>query len=348
MTAAKINVLLVDDSSFMRLVLASILEDSSQIRVVGTAENGKEAFEKTQALKPDVVLLDLTMKDYDGLYAVRNIMQSCPTPIVILSALGNTHSEAVFEALDAGAYDFLNKPHSELSARIRDLEKQLVEKIEQAARADLKKLRLKKSGSNTNPHTFDKRLSYDVLAIGASTGGTSAVEEILQRLPSNFPLPVIIAQHMPANFMGSFARRLDDILPLNVKVAQPGEGLKSGTVYIAPGHTNTLIRSGAGRMPGIDRTDAQFPEFNHPSVDCLMHSVAETYRERAIGIILSGMGKDGAAGMKAMAQQNALTIAQDEKTCVVYGMPKAAVEKGAIRFVLPLPEIPGFVVSCLS
>ncbi|MES2731564.1 MAG: chemotaxis-specific protein-glutamate methyltransferase CheB [Bacteroidota bacterium] len=344
-----INLLLVDDSSFMRLVLADMLESSSQIKVIATAENGKEAHEKTLSYKPDVVLLDLIMKDYDGLYAVKQIMSHCPTPIIILSSLGNTNTAAVFEAIEAGAYDFMNKPYSEMSARIRDLEAPLLAKIRQASVADRSRLLQHKASRNSNPHTFDSHLSYDILAIGASTGGTGAIEEILKRLPSNFPIPIVIAQHMPADYVPLFAKRLDDMLPLTVKVIQQGEKLRKGTVYIAPGNQNTqLVSEGTKDSVRLDFTDNKFQEFNHPSVDCLMHSVAEVYGNRAIAIILTGMGKDGTTGMKAIFQKKALTIAQNEKTCVVFGMPKSAIEKGAIQHVLPLQEIPGFVVSCLS
>jgi two-component system chemotaxis response regulator CheB len=348
-----INLLLVDDSGFMRLILADMLESDEQIRVVATAENGKEAFEKVKAYRPDVVLLDLVMKDFDGLYAVREIMAHQPTPIVILSSLGNTNFNAVFEALEAGAYDFLNKPHSEHSARIRDLQPQLVAKIRQASAVDRSRLIQRKSSVNQHPHTFDRVLNFDVIAVGASTGGTGAIEEILKKLPGNFPLPVVIAQHMPAGFVPLFAKRLDGMLPLQVKMAEAGERLQGGTVYIAPGHCNTMIHSEGGARSGarhgsIAFTDQTFPEFNHPSVDCLMESVAQVYGSRALAVILTGMGKDGAAGMDQLHQKKALTLAQDEQTCVVFGMPKAAIERNAIQHILPIGEIPGFIVSCLS
>lgn len=344
-----INLLLVDDSSFMRLVIADMLGSYPEMNVMATAENGKEALEKTKLLKPDVVLLDLVMKEYDGLYAVKQIMQSCPTPIIILSSLGNTNINAVFDAVEAGACDFLNKPNSEVSARIRNVEHQLIAKIRQAATVDCTRLSQRKTAINTNPHTFDSLLSYDILVIGASTGGTGAIEEILKKLPSNFPIPIVIAQHMPADFVQSFARRLNDMLPLTVKVGQAGEKLQRGCVYIAAGNDNTRIHRHEGvETARIELTDKKFAEFNHPSVDCLMDSVAEVYGKRAIAVILTGMGKDGAKGMEALSRKKALTIAQDEKTCVVFGMPKAAIEKGAIRHVLSLPEIPGFIVSSLS
>jgi two-component system chemotaxis response regulator CheB len=325
-----------------------MLGSDGSIGVIGTAGNGREAYEKTSALKPDVVLLDLVMPEYDGLYAVKQIMAHCPTPIVVLSALGNTNSEAVFEALDAGAYDFLSKPAGVLGSKIREIEEQLVAKIRYASSADLRTLYRKKTGGNNNAHTFDSALAYEVVVIGASTGGTGAIEEILQKLPGNFPLPIIIAQHMPADFVESFGRRLNDMLPVTVKVATTGESPQSGTVYILPGSQNTVLaREGSGKIR-FSRTDERYAEFNNPSVDALMLSAAECYGARAIGILLTGMGKDGAVGMAALHRKRSFTIAQNEQSSVVFGMPRAAIERGAIREVLPIKEIAGFVVSCLS
>ncbi len=349
MSLPKINVLLADDSGFMRLVLSDMLGSDGNIGVVGTAGNGQEAFRKTSDLKPDVVLLDLVMPEYDGLYAVKQIMQHCPTPIVVLSALGNTNPEAVFEALDAGAYDFLSKPVGVLGSKIREMEHQLVARIRSASSADLRTLHRKKTKGNTNAHTFDSHLAYDAVVIGASTGGTGAIEEILQKLPDNFPLPVIIAQHMPADFVESFARRLNDMLPLPVKLATNGEMPQNGIVYILPGDQNTLLtRERSNSKVRFSRTEERYAEFNHPSVDALMLSAAGCYGPRAIGIMLTGMGKDGAAGMAAMHGKNAFTIAQNEQSSVVFGMPGAAIGRGAVKQVLPLKEIPGFVVGCLS
>ncbi len=348
MPVSVINVLLVDDSGFMRLILADMLEVDSQIHILGTAENGKEAFEKTKLLKPDVVVLDLTMKDYDGLYAVKHIMQDCPTPIVILSALGNTNAEAVFEALDAGAYDFQNKPSAKVGANIRTIENQLVSKIKQASQVDLQRLRSWKTNRNTFVHAFDAQLPYSIVVIGASTGGTGAIEDILEKLPGNFPLPIVIAQHMPKDFIHSYVNRLDGASPLKIKVAQQGEALVNGTVYFAPGDCNMLITHESNHTRRVDFTDQLFPEYNFPSVNALMLSVAEIYGSQAISIILTGMGKDGMLGMQAMHGKKAITIAQDEKTSVVFGMPKAAIQAGAVQRVLSLDDIPGFVVSCLS
>jgi len=343
----KIRVLLVDDSGFMRMVLSDIINSSPDIEVVDTAVDGKEATEKTKSLKPDVVLLDLTMKDYDGLYAVKHIMDEFPTPIVILSAMGNSNPDAYIEAMSAGALDFLNKPAGLANSKIREIDHQIFNKIRAAAQVDVKNLVRKQVIKNSNLHSFETHLPYDVIVIGASTGGTGAIEQILTKLPSNIPVPVVIAQHMPAEFVTSFAARLNELIPIEVKVASVNENLRRGVIYIAPGDINIILSKTAGGVK-ISLTDKEYQEFNHPSVDALLESAAEVYGNKALGIILTGMGKDGASGMEKMYKAGAYTIAQDEKTSVVFGMPKAACELGVVKKMLPIHEMATFIVSALS
>jgi len=343
----KIRVLLVDDSGFMRIVLSDIINASPDIEVVDTATNGKEATEKTKLLKPDVVLLDLTMKDYDGLYAVKHIMDEFPTPIVILSSLGNTDPNAYIEAIGAGALDFLNKPAGLANSKIRDIDHQIFNKIRAAAQVNVKTLVRRQVVKNSNQHTFESDLPYEAIVIGASTGGTGAIEQIVTKLPSNMPVPIVIGQHMPAEFVNSFAARLNELIPLEVKVASVGENLRRGVIYIAPGDCNIVLRKTAGGVK-VSLTQQEYPEFNHPSIDALMESAAEVYGKKAMGILLTGMGKDGAAGMGKMFQKGAYTISQDEKTSVVYGMPKAVFEMGVVKRVLPIHEMATFIVSALS
>ncbi len=343
-----IRVLVVDDSSFMRLIISDILQQDSQIIVVETAKDGQEAYQKTLALKPDVVVLDIVMQDYDGLYAIKKIMQEIPTPIIILSAEGNVHPEVVVEALNAGAVSFVNKPRGILQSKIREIEHLLIEKVKIAAQIPSNKLTRYPKGTNNYPHIFDNQSIYEIVVIGASTGGTGAVEHILLNLPSNFPLPILIAQHIPEKFVHSFAQRLDKLVALHVSVANENEYLKEGHVYIAPCYTNTEIKK---HLPAhklsLTFTTQQFPQHNNPSIDCLMLSVAKVCQNKAIGILLTGMGRDGAKGLAAMHQAGAFTIAQDEKTSIVFGMPKAAIEEGGVNQVLPLNEIAQFVVGCL-
>ena len=342
-----VKVLLVDDSNVMRLIIGNMLSDFDEIQIVGTAENGEDAYIKAKSLRPDVILLDLIMKDYDGLYAVKKIMPENPTPIIILSGVGNSDMGPVFEALEAGAYDFINKPDHNTQGGIRTIGQQLFDKVKAAAKADKSKLKLAKSGTNTNSHTFDSALPYDIFAIGSSTGGPGALEEVLRHIPANFPVPIVIAQHMPANFVHSFAARLSVFLAIKVKVMEKGDVIAPGLIYLAPGDHNVVLVK-EGRRVVVDYTEQQFPEFNEPSVDALMLSVASVYGKRAIAAILTGMGKDGAVGFESLFTSGAFTIAQDEKSCVVFGMPKAAIERGAIKQVLPIQQIAGFVVSGLS
>jgi two-component system chemotaxis response regulator CheB len=343
-----IRVLVVDDSSFMRLIVSDILQQDNQIIVVDTAKDGQEAHQKTLILKPDVIVLDIVMQDYDGLYAVKKIMQEIPTPIIILSSEGNVHPEVVVEALNAGAVSFVNKPRGILQSKIREIEHLLIEKVKIAAQVPSTKLTHSLKSTNNHPHTFDSSPIYEIVVIGASTGGTGAVEHILLNLPNNFPLPVLIAQHIPEKFVHSFAQRLDKLVSLHVKVANENEYLEAGTVYIAPCHANTEIKKNLPTEKlSITFTHQQFPQHNYPSIDCLMLSTATVCQHKAIGILLTGMGKDGAKGLVAMHQAGAFTIAQDEKTSIVFGMPKAAIEEGGVSQVLPLNEIAQFVVSCL-
>ncbi|MEY3451030.1 MAG: hypothetical protein RL711_855 [Bacteroidota bacterium] len=342
-----VKVLLVDDSNVMRLIISNMLSEFSSIEIIGTAENGEEAYLKAKALKPDVILLDLIMKDFDGLYAVKKIMPELPIPIIILSGVGNSDMGPVFEALEAGAYDFMNKPDHNTPGGIRSIAVQLSNKILEASKTDKNKLKQVGSGTNTASHTFDEAIPYDIFAIGSSTGGPGALEELLRHIPANFPVPIVIAQHMPASFVHSFAARLSQFLAIKVKVMEKGDVIAPGLIYIAPGDHNVILAK-EGRHVMVDYTEQQFPEFNEPSVDALMLSVAKVYGRRAIASILTGMGKDGMVGFEALFNAGAFTIAQDEKSCVVFGMPKAAIERGAIKQVLPIQQIAGFVVSGMS
>ncbi|MDJ1497070.1 chemotaxis-specific protein-glutamate methyltransferase CheB [Cytophagaceae bacterium DM2B3-1] len=349
MQTSPIQVLIADDSSFMRLVLSDIVGSDKDLNVIATAGNGLEAYEKTRQLKPDVILMDLIMPEYDGLYAVSQIMRDCPTPIVVLSGAGYSNDLTVFDAINAGAFDFIHKPDSTRNAKIRDLEHELTARLKSAVTVNKQGLGKKSSRENGHAHTFYSRLEYEVLAIGSSTGGTGAIEDILKKLPGNFPIPVVIAQHMPKDFVHSFSNRLNDMLPLKVKVAEEREYIQPGVVYLMPGNTNTYLKRDILRNTVfVQFTDKKFPEFNDPSVDCLFQSIADVYKEKALAVILSGMGRDGTRGMERLFYENAHTIAQDEKTSVIFGMPKSAIEKGVITKVLPIYDMAGYIVSCLS
>lgn len=341
-----INVLVVDDSVLMRLLIKDILQEDKEIIVSAQAKDSKEGLELCKLHKPDVVLLDMNMGDYDGLYGVKHIMEQCPTPIVILSAVGNTDMSPVLEALSIGAIDYINKP-AKNSSDFSEITTSLIEKVRGAASAEVKQEQKKNAIVNVFPHSFVGDVNYDVIVIGSSTGGPSAIERVISNLPGNLAVPVIIAQHMPSNFVPSFAQRLDALTPLKVTMARKDDVLEPGKVLIAPGSRNIIVRKENEKIV-IDYTNTRYKEFNFPSVTGLMLSVAEVYKNKCIGVILTGMGKDGMEGMKAINDAGGFTIAQNEASCVVYGMPRAAVEAGAVKQVVPLNEIGGFLVSCLS
>jgi two-component system chemotaxis response regulator CheB len=286
------------------------------------------------------------MGEYDGIYGVIEIMEHCPTPIIILSSIGNVDMNPILQGLELGAIDYLNKP-AKNRVNMDEVKQDLIEKIKVASTIDLKEVLDKPITANIHEHSFDKATSYDCIVLGASTGGPRALERILTQLPKNLTIPVVIAQHMPASFIFAFANRLNQLTPLEVSVAKKGDILVAGNVYLAPGDVNLTIKCKKENYI-FASTKKQFLAYNNPSVDALMFSVAESYKDKAIGVVLTGMGKDGAMGLKAMKNAGSYTIAQSETSCIVYGMPKAAVQKEAVEQVVHLDEIAAFLVSCLA
>lgn len=328
----------------MRLVISDILKSDPDINIMATANNGDEGVKKVKEFNPDVVITDLVMADYDGVYAITEIRKSSSVPILVLSA-ADSKSTLVFDAMNAGATDFMEKPQGGAS-KVRNVDYELVGTVKKLA-----KVKVGNSGATsksvTNAHNFAKVLPYDMIVIGSSTGGPSAVEEVLKRLPGNLPVPVIIAQHMPKNFIAPFAKRLNTITPLEVRVAKMGERARAGNIYIAPGENNTELTKVAGLVSFKKNTD-HYKDFNNPSVTCLFDSASDIYGKKCISIMLTGMGKDGATGMKKIFDKGGYCIAQEKSTCVVFGMPGAAVEIGAVTQQIKLKDIATFVVSCLS
>jgi len=328
------------------MMISDMLNDHSDISAFKTANNGKEAVEMTKLHRPDVVVMDVNMGQYDGLYAVEKIMQQNPTPIIMLSAIGNTNLSPILDAIELGAFDYLNKPSSS-NIKIKDVGNELVEKIKLAASSNIKIVNEVKRKEVIEPHTFTNQIGYDIIVVGASTGGPSAVEQVICKLPSNLEVPVLIAQHMPENFIPSFAQRLNRLSPLDVKVASLGAVLKPKTVYVAPGQHNTIVRKNNNKVE-IGFTAKRFPDFNFPSISALMTSVSKVYGSRAIGLILTGMGKDGCTGIMEIKDAGGLTIAQNEETSVVFGMPKEAINSGKIDHIIPLDQIGFFLTNCLE
>ena len=344
--AKNIRVLVADDSSIMRILIADILSKDRDIKVTSMANNGQEAIEKTFQESPDVVLMDMNMGQYGGLYAVENIMKKKPTPIIMLSAVGNSNLSPIMEAMEMGAFDYLNKP-AESNVKLKDIKEDLVRKIKTAANTNVETLLREEVKKTVVPHTFSSDLNYEVIVIGASTGGPTAIEKVISQLPGNLAVPVLVAQHMPAHFIPSFVKRLNRLTPLTVEVGKLNAKLKPQHVYVSPGNTNMIVKEHKGDVE-IAFTKKNFPEYNFPSVSALMSSVANIYGNKSIGVILTGMGRDGTNGIRDIKRQGGFTIAQSEDTSVVFGMPKEAINSGNIDHVVALNEIGFFLVSSLN
>lgn len=345
----QVEVVIVEDSGLMRLIISNIVNSEPGLKVVATASDGKEAVDVVLNHKPDVVLMDMNMGDFGGLYAVENILKHYQVPIIILSAVGNTDLDLVLEALRLGAFDYLNKP-AENKAKVRSIDQKIIEKIKVAVGANNKHFSINNAviKKNSNFHTFTRDLNYDILVIGASTGGPTALERIITKLPENLPIPVLIAQHMPPNFIESFTDRLDRLTPLKVKVGALNDEVNPGTIYVAPGDKNMIVKRRADNKVVIDFSSAKYSVYNDPSIDALMLSVNDVFKKRTIGVILTGMGKDGANGLTSIYQSGGYTIGQDQKSSVVYGMPREVAERGVVHNVVGINEMAGFIVSCLA
>jgi two-component system chemotaxis response regulator CheB len=285
----------------------------------------------------------MNMGEFGGLYAVEKIMKESPLPILILSAVGNTDLQPIFDALQLGAVDYLNKPERG-NSKIREIGSDLLKKIKSLTRANPKAIA--HAQANTHKHTFDEIKKYDIIVIGASTGGPSAIEEIVVSLPSNLNVPVLIGQHMPTNFIGQFVKRLNKLSPLSVVEGSKSMTPKPGMVVIAPGFGNMILKKERKNIK-IDFTEEVFKEYNNPSINSIMLSAAKMFGARTLAVILTGMGKDGVRGLKAIKDAGGYTIAQDEKSSVIYGMPKVAVETGAVTKSMHIKEIGSFLVNSL-
>jgi len=327
----------------MRILISDALRRSGKIELLGTGKNGKEGVDLVNKFSPDVVLTDMVMPEYDGLYLVKNVMLENPTPVLVLSAL-NKDSHQIFDALHEGAVDFVEK-NVQAESDNTVFDEILLRKITIASESKFgKKRRAKK---NNTAHTFKENLNYDIIALGSSTGGPSALESIIKRLPSNLSIPVVIAQHMPERFIESFAKRLNAEVDFTVKVAEKGEVVRVGTIYLMPGHTNTkIIRDINSGELTFAFTTKKYVEFNHPSVDCLFESLERATGKKTLAAILTGMGKDGINGMRKLQAKGAFTIAQDEASSVVFGMPKFAIDNKVVNRVVSLKDMPAFIVSC--
>jgi len=334
----RIRVLIVDDSAIVRRILTDALSGEQDIEVVGTAPDPYVARDKILALNPDVLTLDIEMPRMDGLTFLKKLMHFHPMPAIIISSLAQPSCAAALQALESGAVEVLAKPGGPYS--VGELRQSLAQKVRAAAAA-----RMQKAGTAGRVEQAQAQVRLaeaawpagTVLAIGASTGGTEAIAAVLTRMPAACP-GVVVTQHIPAQFSRAFAKRLNEICAIEVKEAEEGDTLRAGLALIAPGGFHMLLRRAGGRYY-VNVKGGPPVCYQKPSVDVLFSSVAEAAGGQAVGALLTGMGNDGARGLLQMRRAGAVTIAQDEATCVVYGMPREAVELGAAALVLPLPEI---------
>jgi two-component system chemotaxis response regulator CheB len=335
-----VRVLIVDDSALVRQMLSELLASDPGIAVVGTAPDPIVARQKIKDLNPDVVTLDIEMPNMDGLAFLEKIMTLRPTPVLMVSSLTQKGADATLSALELGAVDCIGKPTVDLRHGLAALREELVAKVKAAATARVAGRRLRQTAATGALKTGPGYSSTEkIIAIGASTGGVEALKDVIVALPANSPA-IVVTQHMPEHFTASFAARLDRNCAVTVSEAADGVRVLPGHVYIAPGNRHLeLARSGANYVCRL--TDEPPVSGHRPSVDVLFHSVARAAGANAVGVILTGMGKDGAAGLREMRAAGARTLGQDEATCVVYGMPKAAMMAGGVEVELPLERIAG-------
>ncbi|EPE2204921.1 chemotaxis response regulator protein-glutamate methylesterase [Vibrio alginolyticus] len=357
-----IKVLVVDDSSFFRRRVSEIINSESRLEVIDVAVNGREAVEKAKSLKPDVITMDIEMPVMDGITAVREIMAAAPTPILMFSSLTHDGAKATLDALDAGALDFLPKKFEDIARNREEAVSLLQQRVIQIAskRAFMRRPIARPTASTstttrslgsrtaspvtptpTRPAATKYRASgkkYQLTAIGTSTGGPVALQKILTRLPMDYPHPIVLIQHMPATFTAAFASRLNTLCKIQVKEAQDGDVLQPGVAYLAPGGKQMMVdgRAGAARLRIIDGGD----RMNYkPCVDVTFGSAAKVYGDKVLSLVLTGMGADGREGARMLKSSGSTIWAQDEESCVVYGMPQAVAKAGISSEDLPLDRI---------
>ena len=328
----KVRVLVVDDSALMRKLIPQMLASDESIEVVGTAMDGTFCLKKIEELKPNVVTLDLEMPGMNGIDTLKEIMRRQPVPVIVFSSHSIEGASVTMKALGLGAFDFVTKP-KDASAHMAETARELIAKVKAASECKLKPRML--SGKPVPPEKLpaSNASPTKIVAIGVSTGGPQALEYVLTQLPADFPGAIAIVQHMPDGFTDMFARRLDEVCPMRVKEAQSGDLLQAGRVLICPGSRHMKVK----RLPlGDIAVLSDEPRVNghRPSADVLLRSVADEFKANAVGVLMTGMGDDGAEGLGAIKKEGGMTVAQNEESCVVYGMPKAAIERGyAVRVV---------------
>lgn len=354
-----INVIVIDDSAFMRKSLSMMLESDPEIKVVATARDGKEGIDKIREFRPDLVTMDIEMPGMDGLTALGIIMKEMPLPVLMVSSLTTDGAKSTLDALNLGAVDFIPKELSFVSLDIVKIKEDLISKVKQIVRSRSLQFRLqrirsasqgvKQQASGTAARSvpaatvpkraWPVRKDLRAVVLGISTGGPFALLQTIPKIPKDFPLGIAVVQHMPPRFTRSMAERLDGLSEVHVKEAEEGDVLSPGMVLIAPGGEHMTFRNSSGKL--IAQISAEPANtLYRPCADVMMQSVVAVCHGPLLGVIMTGMGKDGLEGLKQIKQKGGVVVAQNEETCVVYGMPKAAVEEGIADLVLPLEEIP--------
>ena len=358
--ADRIKVMIVDDSALVRQIISQALSSDAEIEVIGAASDPIFAMQKMKIQWPDVLVVDIEMPRMDGITFLKKIMAQRPTPVVVCSSLAEEGAQATFEALEAGAISIITKPKIGLKSFLEDASNDIVQAVRSAARANMRAVRSSASASRAAAAAPAAKLTADVMlsaasnralvrttdqvvAIGTSTGGTQALEAVLTKLPATC-LGIVIVQHMPEKFTAMFAERLDSICQIEVRVATNGDRVIPGRALIAPGGRHMMLkRNGAQYV--VEVADGPVVNRHKPSVDVLFRSMAKYAGANALGIIMTGMGDDGARGMREMHDAGARTIAQDEASCIVFGMPKEAIKLDAVDQVIALDQIPSAIVS---
>lgn len=364
-TKPVIKILIVDDSAFMRKALSMMLESDPQIKIIGTARDGEEGIEKVKKLKPDLVTMDIEMPRMDGLTALRRIMAENPVPVMMVSSLTTDGAGATLDALDLGAVDFIPKQLSYVSLDIIKIKEELLAKIKNIAsrkhilmakyktrsfssyeKTEKPQNNVKSAPPKTATNKFIPKRHHQVniIALGTSTGGPPALQSVIPKLPRNLPVGMLVDQHMPALFTKSLAERLDGLSQVTVKEASDGDPVEPGVVYIAPGGKQMMVKK-IGVRGRVVVSNEPSNTLYKPCVDVLMNSVADEYGKFSLGVILTGMGHDGLEGLKQMKEKGGIIIAQNEDTCIVYGMPKAVIDAKIADHIAPISEIAGEIIS---
>jgi two-component system, chemotaxis family, protein-glutamate methylesterase/glutaminase len=344
-----IRVLIVDDSTFVRQALTRMLASDPGIEVVGSASDGHEGYEKACALRPDVITLDIKMPKMDGLEALRRIMKDCPAPVLLLSSHTSEGADVTLRGLEIGAMDFVDKESVQGHMNLLGLAEELKAKVR--ALASVPRGRVASFSPRPwpqRPVKLPARAAHgaEVVVIGTSTGGPPALQAIIPRLPEGFPSAVLVVQHMPVGFTRSLAERLDSRSVLNVREAEDGEAVAPGSVLVAPAGRHMKVRR-RGKEAHVWLDDEPRSALHRPSIDVLMASVARVYGSKVLGVVLTGMGSDGVIGLRAIREAGGRALAESEETCVIYGMPKAAVEAGVVDESFPLDRMADEILAAV-